>query len=67
MASKTMGTLALVAGGIALTALGLVTIPPIINSVSRKVYRASNNVSDIDLDNLGPEIVKKTDVQSSEG
>ena len=49
MASKTMGTLALVAGGIALTALGLVTIPPIINSVSRKVYRASNNVSDIDL------------------
>jgi hypothetical protein len=48
-----------VVGGIALTAAAFVVIPPAINKVSRKVYRAQNDTSDIDFDNMGPEVVRK--------
>lgn len=48
-----------VVGGIALMAAAFVVIPPAINKVSRKVYRAQNDTSDIDFDNIGPEVVRK--------
>lgn len=59
MAGALRRKLPLVVGGIALTAVGFVVIPPIINSMSRKVYKSSVDTSDIDFENMGPEIVRK--------
>lgn len=49
----------LIVAGVGLTAIAFVAIPPIINKVARKVYRAQSDTSDIDFENLGPEIVRK--------
>lgn len=57
--AKDFKSLPLIVGGVALTAVGFVVIPPIINHVSRKLYKASTGTSDIDFDDLGPEIVRK--------
>lgn len=57
--AKCKKKLPLIIGGVALTAVAFVVVPPIINKVSRKVYRAQNDTSDIDFDNLGPEVVRK--------
>ena len=48
-----------VVGGVALTAAAFVVIPPAINKVSQKIYRTQNDTSDIDFDNMGPEVVRK--------
>ena len=59
--------LPLIVGAVALTAVAFVVIPPVINKVSRKVYRAQNNTSDIDFENMGPEVVRKEqDTQDEE-
>lgn len=57
---------ALIIGGIAITAIAFVVVPPIINTISRKLYRAQSSTKDIDFDNLGPEIVKKSDTNEGE-
>ena len=59
--------LPLIIAGVALTAVAFVVIPPIINKVSQKVYRAQSDTSDIDFDNMGPEVVRKEqDTQDEE-
>lgn len=58
--------LPLIIAGVVLTAVAFVVIPPIINKVSRKVYRAQNDTSDIDFENLGPEVVRKEQVSQDE-
>lgn len=65
--SKTKKKLLVLIGGAAITFVSLTVIPGIVNKVARKVYRAQNDTSDIDFDNLGPEIVHKDqDVQNEE-
>ena len=58
--------IAMVACGAALTTVGFVVIPPILNRISRKAYKASVDTSDIDFDDMGPEIVKKSDAPEVE-
>lgn len=58
--------LPLIVAGVVLTAVAFVVIPPIINKVSRKVYRAKNDTSDIDFENMGPEVVRKEQAAQSE-
>lgn len=59
--------LPLIIAGVALTAVAFVVIPPIINKVSRKVYSSQNDTSDIDFENMGPEVVRKEqDTQDEE-
>ena len=59
--------LPLIIAGVALTAVAFVVIPPIINKVSRNVYRAQNDMSDIDFENMGPEVARKErDAQGEE-
>ena len=58
--------LAVAAGGVVLTAVGFVVIPPIVSSLSRKVYKAGTGTSDIDFNNMGPEIVRKSEAQETE-
>ncbi len=47
----------LVVGGIALTAVGFIVIPPLLEKYSAKMYKSSLEKDEIDFDNLGPEIV----------
>lgn len=65
--TKTKSRLPLIVGGIALTAVASIVVPPIIGKVSRGVYRAQNDTSDIDFENMGPEIVRKEQVAQHEG
>lgn len=43
--------------GAGLTAAGFIIIPPLIKKYGTKVYRNTLNSSEIDFDNMGPEIV----------
>lgn len=47
----------LVVGGVALTAVGFIVIPPLLEKHSAKMYKSSLKQDEIDFDNLGPEIV----------
>ena len=58
--------LAMMAGGVALTAVSFVVVPPILNRLSRKVYKASVDTSDIDFEDMGPEIVRKDSAKDDE-
>lgn len=58
--------LPLIVAGVVLTAVAFVVIPPIINKVSRKVYRAQNDTSGIDFENLGPEVMRKEQATQDE-
>lgn len=44
-------------GSTALTAAGLIVIPPLIDKYANKIYKASKSKDDIDIDEMGPEIV----------
>lgn len=46
-------------GGAALTAAGFIVIPPLIKKYSNKAYKASVVSEDVDIDSMGPEIVRK--------
>ena len=46
-------------GAIGLTIIGGLLVPRILAVVRGKIYKASNHTTEIDFDNLGPEIVKK--------
>ena len=46
-------------GAAALTVVGFIVIPPLINKCANKVYKASLKNEEIDFDNMGPEIIPK--------
>ena len=52
-----------VVGSIALTVVGFIVIPPIIGKVSTKAYKLSVQSEEIDIENLEPEIVKKSEME----
>lgn len=53
-------------GFMALVAVGIFVIPPLMKKYSNKLYKKSLKKDEIDFDNLGPEIVKTEDVQKGE-
>ena len=59
-------TALLVAGAVVLTVAGIVIIPPLLRKYSNKVYKASIKKDNIDIDSLGPEIVRKEDNKTEE-
>ena len=56
----------LVTGVAALTVSGIFVIPPILKKYRDKIYKASVKNDKIDLDNLGPEIVRKEGSETEE-
>ncbi len=58
--------LGIIIGGVALTAAGLIIIPPIIAKYSNKMYKSSLKNNPIDFDNLGPEIVPTEEKKEGE-
>lgn len=52
-----------IVGSLALTVIGFVVIPPLIDKYSSKVYKSFPKKNEIDFDNLGPEIVEKNESQ----
>lgn len=46
-------------GATALMVVGFMVIPPLIDKLSKKVYKASLKNEEIDFDDMGPEIVPK--------
>ena len=58
--------LVLVTGSVALTVVGVVVVPPILNRLSRKAYKESVNTSSIDFEDMGPEIVRKESAKEDE-
>ena len=57
---KNSNTFLWILGGIVLTALGIMYIPLLIQRMGNKFSKWTSKVEDIDFDNLGPELVKKT-------
>lgn len=54
-----------VAGSIVITVVALAVMPEVIRKLSILQYRSKYDTSDIDFDNMGPEIVDKR--ESTEG
>lgn len=50
----------IIIGGVILTVVGFIIIPPLMKKYSNKLYKSRIKSEDIDFDNMGPEIVKKT-------
>lgn len=56
--NKSKGKKALmIAGGIALTAVGFIVIPPLLDKYANKTYKYYLKKEEIDFDNMGPKIV----------
>lgn len=56
--NKSKGEKALmIVGGIALTAVGFIVIPPLLNKYANKAYKRFFKKEEIDFDNMGPKIV----------
>lgn len=66
MTSGWKRNLIFVVGSVALTAVSVVVVPPILDRLSRKAYKASVDTSDIDFNDMGPEIVRKDSTKDSE-
>ena len=47
----------MIVGGMALTAVGFIVIPPLLDKYANKTYKYSLRKEEIDFDNMGPEIV----------
>ena len=56
----------MIAGGIALTTVGFIVIPPLLNKYANKAYRASLKNEEIDFDNMGPKIVPSKEKEDEE-
>lgn len=54
---KRHSTLKMVLGGAAIAAASCVVIPPLMKKSASKLYKAQSDTSDIDFDEMGPEIV----------
>lgn len=50
----------IIVGGIILTIVGFILVPPLMKKYSNKLYRSRIDSDDIDFDSMGPEIVRKT-------
>ena len=50
----------IIIGGVILTVVGFIIIPPLMKKYSNKLYKSRIKSEDIDFDSMGPEIVKKT-------
>lgn len=50
-------------GSVALTAIGFMLIPPLIENYGNKLYKSSLKNDEIDFNNLSPKIVKKEKTQ----
>jgi len=50
----------IIVGAIVLTTAGFFIIPPLMKKFSNRLYKKSMKSESIDFDNMGPEIVKKT-------
>ncbi len=48
---------------IALTAIGFIIIPPLLNKVSTVIYKEAMKKEKIDIDGLQPEIIKKRHIK----
>lgn len=57
-------TLLAVAGVVILTIAGFFIVPPLLRKCSNKLYKRSVKKDEIDIDSLGPEIVKKDDKET---
>ena len=57
----------MVAGGVTLTVAGFILIPPLIEALGNKLYKASSTKEKIDFANLGPEIIPKEERPVKEG
>ena len=56
----------IIAGGIALTAVGFIVIPPLLDKYANKAYKSSLKKEEIDFDNMGPEIVPSKEKEDGE-
>lgn len=50
----------IIIGGIILTVIGFMIIPPLMKKYSNKLYKSNIKSGEIDFESMGPEIVKKT-------
>ncbi|MGF0145118.1 hypothetical protein [Sharpea azabuensis] len=56
----------IIAGGIVLTAVGFIVIPPLLDKYANKAYKFSLKKEEIDFDNMGPEIVPSKEKEDEE-
>lgn len=56
----------IIAGGIVLTAVGLIVIPRLLDKYANKAYKFSLKREEIDFDNMGPEIVPSKEKEDEE-
>ena len=52
-----------VAGVVVLTVAGFIIVPPLLRKYSNKVYKTTIQKDAVDIDSLGPEIVRKEDTK----
>ena len=64
---STISAVIAVTGAVGLTVVGIVVIPPFLRKYSNKLYKFSTKNSEIDFDNLGPEIVRKEEMEDNNG
>lgn len=55
-----------VIGSVVLMVAGFIFIPPLMKKYTNKAYKKSCSSEEIDFDNLGPEIVKKSKDEEEE-
>lgn len=59
-------TVLVVAGVIVLIIAGFVVIPPLLRKYSNKLYKASIKKDEVNINSLGPEIVRKQNNKTEE-
>lgn len=64
---KKLSKASIIVGTVAITAAGILIVPPLMIKISNHLYKNSLKDEPIDFDNLGPEIQKKpTDNEEKE-
>lgn len=56
----------MIAGGIVLTVVSFIAIPPLLNKFANRSYKASLKNEKVDFDNMGPEIVPSKEKENKE-
>ena len=52
-----------VVGGIAMTVAACVITPRLVKTLGNKIYQAESKKEEIDFDSMGPEIVRREDIE----
>ncbi len=60
---KLIGTILKVLGTISMLVASILFLLPLIQKLSDKLYKAHEQKEEIDFDDLGPEVVKKSDLK----